>query len=330
MIGPPATPVSYSVVHYPIYTTCGVAVKSGPEFYWRTADSPGRIPAMEKIGFGGGPDGASGRVAPEPKPARLRRVSTHFRDATVIPLRGQEMARGKRGKASASLSETGAPGRRPKKHTKQQSDAMRRKAGSKIIDSSESGGSFAIIGGVRLPKKDRNAAEGSVAESQYPLNTSSSTSADWTRLAADLALCLDDLQEDEFLVLSSKRANHYVQFAAQGRFGMRVEAASNAYIEESEAQLSVEDYTTMARLGWHGPTEPRLDELKGPPDPDGSPNFFLDSSYPVDFQHLAKLVVDTFRQIYRITHPGKLRYKAFARGGTAIRFPTLRLQLDNT
>jgi len=39
---------------------------------------------------------------------------------------------------------------------------------------------------------------------------------EWDRLADDLAVCLADLSEDEFLILSSKRENYFVQFAAQG------------------------------------------------------------------------------------------------------------------
>ena len=45
---------------------------------------------------------------------------------------------------------------------------------------------------------------------------------EWDRLADNLAVCLADLSEDEFLILSSKRANYFVQFAAQGQFGMRM------------------------------------------------------------------------------------------------------------
>jgi len=53
-------------VAYLIYTTCAVAVNSRLEFYWRTANSRGIILSTywEKVGLGGGPDRASGRVAP--------------------------------------------------------------------------------------------------------------------------------------------------------------------------------------------------------------------------------------------------------------------------
>ena len=33
---------------------------------------------------------------------------------------------------------------------------------------------------------------------------------EWDRLADELAVCLTDLSEDEFLILSSKHANYFV------------------------------------------------------------------------------------------------------------------------
>jgi hypothetical protein len=149
-----------------------------------------------------------------------------------------------------------------------------------------------------------------------------SADQEWERFAYDLAICLADLSEDEFLIVSSKNKNYFVQFVAQGQFGVRIEAASNIYVEPPEAVLSAEDYSAMGELGWKCPTE-----VPGPPlDPDGSPNFFIDLSSPVDFGCLAALAVHTLRRIYCIQHPGQLQYKSFASDGTEIRFPTLRLK----
>jgi hypothetical protein len=130
--------------------------------------------------------------------------------------------------------------------------------------------------------------------------------------------------EDDYLVISYKRANYYVQFAAQGQFGMRAEAASNAYIEPAQARLSVEGYVAMGQLGWQIPTV--LPE--GALDPDGSPNFFVDLPSPVDFKSLSELAIRTFRRIYGLRHPGQLQYKAFSSGGAQIRLPTLRLKWE--
>ena len=62
-----------------------------------------------------------------------------------------------------------------------------------------------------------------------------SAESDWGGFGHDLALCLRDLDEDEYLVIAYKRANYYVQFAAQGRFGVRAEAACNIYIQPPQA-----------------------------------------------------------------------------------------------
>lgn len=157
-----------------------------------------------------------------------------------------------------------------------------------------------------------------------------STDEEWVRFTDDLALCLSDLDEDDFFVLSYKRATYYVQFAAQGRFGMRVEATCNAYIDEPGDQLSDEDCAAMAQLGWRNPTKAPSKRSKTRQDPDGSPNFFRDLPYPVDFEGIAKIAVETLRKVYHVSHPGMMKYKAFGHDGPSIRFPSLRLQRDNS
>ena len=148
---------------------------------------------------------------------------------------------------------------------------------------------------------------------------------EWDRLTNNLAACLADLLEDEFLVLSSKSANHFVQFAAQGQFGMRIEATSNVYVAPPAAVLSADAYSAMAKLGWKSPTGVPGSE---PNDPDGSPNFFLDLALPVDFRRVAAMAVKTLREVYRIQHPGQLQYKCFSGSVIEIRFPTLRLKRE--
>src|SRR5215471_13377643 len=162
---------------------------------------------------------------------------------------------------------------------------------------------------------------------------------EWARLMKDLSLCLADLVEDDYLVLSHKRANYYVQFAAQGQFGMRAEAASNTYIVPEDARLTPDDYVTMAELGWRIPTdviqEPgrQLLDLTGnlpriltenPSivcDVNGSSNFFVSASHPVDFGALSELTVRAFREVYRVDHPRMLQYNAFNRNDVQFRFP---------
>ena len=149
---------------------------------------------------------------------------------------------------------------------------------------------------------------------------------EWDRLAADLARCLSDLAEDEHLILSYKNANYYVQFCAQGSFGMRAEAVSNAFILPVQAVLTVSDYEHMDELGWHRATNPPPERRGEYEPPDGSPNFFQDLAVPVDWDALAQLSIRTLREVYRVRHPGELVYKAFVIDGTPMRFPALRLK----
>jgi hypothetical protein len=139
----------------------------------------------------------------------------------------------------------------------------------------------------------------------------------------DLALCLADLSEDEFFILSSKSPNYFVQSAAQGQFGMRAEATSNAYIESPEAILSADDYVAIEQLGWNLPTLGPHSEHTS----DGSPNFFAELCSPVKFGYFADIAIHTQRRVYHIGHPGELRYNSFGRD-VQIRFPTLRLQRE--
>lgn len=148
----------------------------------------------------------------------------------------------------------------------------------------------------------------------------------WHQFESDLALCAGNLDEDDYLIIAYKRANYFVQFAAQGTFGIRAEAACNACIQPPEAALSVDDYKRMRTLGWNGATETFEDNASPARDPDGSPNFFIDVAEPVDFAALAKLTVQTLRMVYHIGHPGELQYSAFSQDGTQIRFPTLRIK----
>ena len=156
------------------------------------------------------------------------------------------------------------------------------------------------------------------------LHTAPNTDAAWMTLAGAIASCLTELQEDEFLIISFKRANYFVQFAAQGSFGMRAEASCNSFIEP-EASLIDDQYAAMARLGWQRATE-LLSEHGVSGDPDGSPNFFVDLVTPVNHVALGQLAVATFRTVYGVTHPGDLEYSSVGENGLSIRFPTLGLK----
>jgi hypothetical protein len=149
---------------------------------------------------------------------------------------------------------------------------------------------------------------------------------EWVRFQVDLVPCLRALEEDEYLIVRYKEANYFVQFFAQGQFGMRAEAVSNSFIEPLEACLTIEDYDRMSTLGWKRATNKAPTVLEEREPPDGSSNFFQDLPLPVDIEALAALTIRTLREVYGVRHPGELVYKAFSLDGDSLRFPTLRLK----
>jgi len=147
----------------------------------------------------------------------------------------------------------------------------------------------------------------------------------WPPFAQKLAAALEKLEEDQFLILSVKRSNRFVQFAAQGSFGMRVETTSNSYLAKPE-QLNERQISTLIDAGWHDPTG-TPSESTPEHDPDGSPNFFVEFSAPISFEAVANLTVRTLAEILRVPYPGALQYEAFDEGGNAIALPELGLKI---
>ncbi|ODV42745.1 hypothetical protein AWV79_24300 [Cupriavidus sp. UYMMa02A] len=146
----------------------------------------------------------------------------------------------------------------------------------------------------------------------------------WPPFARKLAGVLQKLEEDQYLILSVKRSNQYVQFAAQGSFGMRAETTSSSYLVEPE-QLNARQIAALLDAGWHAPTGTPAESTPAD-DPDGSPNFFLDFSAPVSFDAVANLAVRTLAGILLVPHPGFLEYDAFGEDGEAIALPDLGLR----
>lgn len=144
----------------------------------------------------------------------------------------------------------------------------------------------------------------------------SSDSAPWAALEQKLAEALGSLEEDQYLIVSAKSGWWYVQFAAQGSFGLRAESVSNHYLPSNDS-MSSEQLEAMAALGWNAPTG-LPPEATPKNQPLGSPNFFRDFDQPVPFADVARLAVRTLREVFRIPHPGFLEYDAFERGGTKI------------
>ena len=64
-------------------------------------------------------------------------------------------------------------------------------------------------------------------------------------------------------------------------------------------------------------------------DPDASPNYFVQTGWPVPVAAVADLAVRTFRDVHGVAHPGWLSYKAFTHVGEPIRFPNLRITRED-
>ncbi len=155
-------------------------------------------------------------------------------------------------------------------------------------------------------------------------DTRPAVSVAWPPFAEQLTGVLGALEEDQFLVLTVKRTNRFVQFAAQGAFGMRAETTSNDYLAPAE-RLGARQIAALGTAGWHGQTG-GPEESTPEKDPDGSPNFFVEFDDPVPFKDVAKLAVHTLAKILRVPHPGFLEYAAFDMGGNPILLPSLGLK----
>ena len=99
----------------------------------------------------------------------------------------------------------------------------------------------------------------------------------WPAFVQKLTGVLKRLKEDQFLILSVKHSNRFVQFAAQGAVGMRIETTSDSYLKEPE-RLGKRDISALIDAGWQPPTG-SPDESTPDRDPDGSPNFFAGCKY---------------------------------------------------
>jgi len=154
-----------------------------------------------------------------------------------------------------------------------------------------------------------------------PLDSPKSNSIDeeWHHFADRLTAVLGSLHEHEFLILSEKKRNVYIQFASGGRAGLDVEAVSKQFFPD----LSKEGKMNLDELGWSPPTYilgPNGEQVPG-----GSCNY---SIHPDNMSSaaLADLVVRTFCLVYHTRHPADLQYHSFRAPNTNIEFPALGLE----
>ena len=131
-------------------------------------------------------------------------------------------------------------------------------------------------------------------------------------------------QEGQFLILQGKKSPHYVQFAAQGAYGFRMETTSNAFLAKYQ-QFTAEQISCLLKAGWQAPTE-QPDKSTPEDDPDGSPNYFIDFPASASSKALAQLAVHLFTEILHVPHPGNLEYGAFDDDDNEVLLPELGLR----
>lgn len=154
--------------------------------------------------------------------------------------------------------------------------------------------------------------------------TSARLSRDWPLFASGLAAVLAAMREDQFLIISVKQSNRFIQFAAQGTFGMRAEIGSNAFLPKAD-HLSDEQIAALTEAGWHPPTG-SPSEATPENDPDGSPNFFIDYATRIEPETIAKQAMLALAGILRVPHPGFLEYEAFEADKGDMVFPELGIK----
>lgn len=145
----------------------------------------------------------------------------------------------------------------------------------------------------------------------------------WDAFRRNLDTALATLANQQFLVISTKRGNRFVQFARgpveNGTSELRVETVSNEYLPE-DGQLTKKQLADLAELGWTAPTHPH----KGPTVAHGSPNFFTDFEEPFPCDRVAQLCVETLRGVHRVRSPRALEYRSFQEpGGVDVFLPGL-------
>lgn len=150
-------------------------------------------------------------------------------------------------------------------------------------------------------------------------------SRDWTPFARNLTQVLSRLEEDQFLILSSKHGNRYLQFSCQGAWGMRAEVTSNQFLKGDD-RLTRREMAWLRTHGWNTPTgTPR--QATPDRDPDGSPNYFIDFPTSASASDIVSVSIDTLIHGLALPHPGELSYESFDSTGGALEFQELGLKL---
>jgi len=144
----------------------------------------------------------------------------------------------------------------------------------------------------------------------------------WDVFERDMASALSVLK-DEFLIISAKVGNRFIQFNARPDEGVFCEAVSNSYLDPSE-KLDATQVAALAALGWSAPTRGPNEPPPAIP-PRGSPNFFREFPSPFSCLEIARFAVRTLSEVHHIAGPRALEYKAFDEPGNQVTLPALHI-----
>ncbi len=151
---------------------------------------------------------------------------------------------------------------------------------------------------------------------QNPPRRAAARRREWEAFESGLAQVLGCLEDGHFLILSTRDEEpYYVQFAAEGDEGMRVEAVSNRFLH-GWRRLDATAEGRLRRLGWRPPTD--IGE--------GPVNWWLPFEAPLPASHIAALTVATLTKAYDVSRVSAVAYHAFSRDDEEILLPTLGLE----
>jgi hypothetical protein len=126
------------------------------------------------------------------------------------------------------------------------------------------------------------------------------------------------LELGHFLILQTRDDEpYYVQVAAGGPEGFRMEAVSNRLLT-GWRRLDATAHARLRRLGWRPPTDIG----------DGPVNWWRRYPQGTPTAEMAEMAVRTLRKAFDIPRPTDLVYRAFSRGEGDMLLPTLGLARD--
>ena len=129
--------------------------------------------------------------------------------------------------------------------------------------------------------------------------------------------------DDEFLVLSTRGGNRFVQFAVDPALGIFAETVSNAFLGPDE-KLDAGQLADLVSMGWAAPTHaPHSPDPV--PVPDGSPNHFREFKRPFSCSEVAAFAVRTLTGPLRVGSPAELEYRASDEAGHTVTLPALEI-----